>query len=196
MSNNDDIIIASKKYSKYLLEYFLLHLEHVYTLAVLITISIYFFIFRSGEKIPQDYLIVFIVICVIGFLIVLATGVYHWINNGERKKDLKNNFADSDDQKSDLIETWLKRTQFILVSLFLFTTAVICIVKLNSATFPSSISYGLAIPSLFIFLYTLFVFIWSFYYTSERSYKIGIKAQVLKPKKATDLAQNNSSNLF
>jgi len=196
MSNNDDIIISSKKYSKYLIEYFLLKLQHVYTLSVLITISVYFFMYRSGEKIPQDYLIVFIVLVIIGVVFSLFAGIHHWLKNGDRKKDLENNFADADDQKSDLIETWLKRSQFIIVSVFFLATSIICIIKLNASTFPSSMSYGLAIPSLFIFLYTLFVFVWSFYYTSERSFKVGIKSQVLKPKKATDIAQNSSTNIF
>jgi len=173
---NNSIINRSKKYSRHLVEYFLLKLDHLYILSILLTVSIFFFMYRSDEKIPQDYLIVFIILGAIGVVFSAGTGIHHWIKNGVRKKD-NFNVKSTVTGESDIVETWLKRSQFILVSIFLLALVIICAMKLNSGNIPKSMTYGLAIPSIIIFTYTLFVFVYSFYYVAARSYKVGIEQQ-------------------
>ena len=86
MSNNDDIIIASKKYSKHLIEYFLLNFQHIYIIALLLTTSIYFLIYNKNAKIPGDFLVIFAVLGIIGLIISLYVGIYHWDKNDQRIK--------------------------------------------------------------------------------------------------------------
>ena len=167
----------SKNYSKHLVEYFLLKIDHLYILGLLLTISIFFFLYRGQEKLPQTYLIEIIVLGIIGIVLCTGVGIHHWIKNRSREKDLSN--VGNLDPKSDIIETYLKMSQFIITGIFLLSVVVICAVKLNKGDIPSSISYGIAVPSLLIFLFTLFVFIYSFYYVAERTYRVGIKKSVL-----------------
>jgi hypothetical protein len=186
---NNIIINRSKSYSKHLVEYFLLKLDHLYILSILLTISIFFFMYRTDEKIPQDYLVVLIVLAAIGAVLSAGTGIHHWLKNSSRRKETLN-VKQVVTGESDILETWLKRSQFILVSAFLIAVVVICSVKLNSGNLPKSITYGIAIPSTLLFVYTLGVFIYSFYYVSARSYKVGIEEQAnqrIRTSKATEL---------
>ena len=171
------------------MEYFLLKLDHLYILSILLTISIFFFMYRTDEKIPQDYLVVLIVLAAIGAVLSAGTGIHHWLKNSSRRKETLN-VKQVVTGESDILETWLKRSQFILVSAFLIAVVVICSVKLNSGNLPKSITYGIAIPSTLLFVYTLGVFIYSFYYVSARSYKVGIEEQAnqrIRTSKATEL---------
>ena len=163
--------VDSRSYQKHLVEYFLLKLNHIYTLSILLTASIFFFMYRSNEKIPQDYLIVFIILGTIGVILSLGVGVHHWLKNGSRNKTLSNATYS---QNQDLGETWLKRSQFIITSLFLFTLVIISAVKLNNGNITKEITYGIAVTSFIIFAYTLFVFVYSFYYVAERSHKVNV----------------------
>jgi hypothetical protein len=185
---NNSIINRSKKYSRHLVEYFLLKLDHLYILSILLTVSIFFFMYRSDEKIPQDYLIVFIILGAIGVVFSAGTGIHHWIKNGVRKKD-NFNVKSTVTGESDIVETWLKRSQFILVSIFLLALVIICAMKLNSGNIPKSMTYGLAIPSIIIFTYTLFVFVYSFYYVAARSYKVGIEQQATQRIRTTEASK-------
>lgn len=187
--NNNSIINRSKSYSKHLIEYFLLKLDHLYILSILLTIGIFFFMYRSDEKIPQDYLVTLIVLSSIGAVLSGAIGIHHWIKNSYRRKETLN-VKQVVTGESDIVETWLKRSQFIIVSAFLITVSIICGIKLNSGNIPSSITYGIAIPATILFTYTLVVFIYSFYYVAARSYKVGIEEQAtqrIRTSKATDL---------
>ena len=167
----------SKNYSKHLVEYFLLKIDHLYILGLLLPISIFFFLYRGQEKLPQTYLIEIIVLGIIGIVLCAGVGIHHWIKNRSREKDLST--VGNLDPKSDSAETYLKMSQFIITSIFLLAVVVICAVKLNKGDIPKSITYGIAVPSLFIFLFTLFVFIYSFYSVAERTYKVGIRSSVL-----------------
>jgi magnesium-transporting ATPase (P-type) len=167
----------SKNYSKHLVEYFLLKIDHLYVLGLLLTISIFFFLYREGEKIPQTYLIEILVLGIIGIVLCAGVGIHHWIKNRSREKDLTT--VGNLDPKSDSIETYLKMSQFIITIIFLLAVVIICAIKINKGNISKSLTYGIAIPSLTIFLFTLFVFIYSFYSVAERSYRVGIRRSVL-----------------
>ena len=186
---NNSIVNRSKSYSKHLIEYFLLKINHLYILSILLTISIFFFMYRSDEKIPQDYLVTLIVLVAIGAVLSAGTGIHHWLKNGSRRKETLN-VKQVVTGESDIVETWLKRSQFIVVSGFLIAVVIICGIKLNSGNIPKSITYGIAVPSTLLFVYTLGVFIYSFYYVAARSYKVGIEEQAtqrIRTSNATDL---------
>ncbi len=163
--------VDSRSYQKHLVEYFLLKLDHLYILSVLLTASIFFFMYRSDEKIPQDYLIVFIVLGTIGIILTVGVAVHHWMKNGSRNKTLSNATYS---QNKDLGETWLKRSQFIITSFFLVSLVIISAIKLNAGNISKEMTYGLAVTSLIIFAYTFFVFVYSFYYVSVRSHKVNV----------------------
>jgi len=189
-SANDSIpnIVKSKssKYSKHLVEYFLLKLDHLYILALLLSISIFFFMYRGNEKLPQTYLVEFIVLGIIGIVLSCGIGIQHWLKNSSRQKDTST--VGDLDPKSEIVETWLKRSQFIIASVFLLAVVIVSAVTLNKSSMSTSISYGIAIPSLFIFCFTLFVFVYSFYFVAERTYRVGIKRSVLNSaEKASEL---------
>jgi len=167
----------SKNYSKHLVEYFLLKIDHLYVLGLLLTISIFFFLYRGDEKLPQTYLIEILVLGIIGIVLCAGVGIHHWIKNRSREKDLTT--VGNLDPKSDSIETYLKMSQFIITIIFLLAVVIICAIKLNKGNISKSLTYGIAFPSLFIFLFTLFVFIYSFYSVAERTYRVGIRRSVL-----------------
>lgn len=173
----NNIKIRSKNYSKHLVEYFLLKIDHLYILALLLSITIFFFMYRKNEKLPQTYLVEFIVLGIIGIVLSSGIGIQHWIKNTSRKKD--SSTVGDLSGTTDIVETWLKRSQFIVTGIFLLAVVIISAIKLNKGNISLSISYGIAVTSLCIFSYTLFVFIYSFYYIAERTYRVGVKSSVL-----------------
>ena len=108
----------SKNYSKHLVEYFLLKIDHLYILGLLLTISIFFFLYRGQEKLPQSYLIEIIVLGIIGIVLCAGVGIHHWVKNRTREMDLST--VGNLDPKSDSTETHLKMSQFIITSIFFF----------------------------------------------------------------------------
>ena len=186
---NGMIINESKKHSKHLVEYFLLNLSHIYILAILLTAPIFFFLYRGNEKIPQDYMVELLVLGVIGVVINGFTGIHNWIKNRVREKDLQNTGTVTN-QTKDTLESAFKLSQSAITVIFLLTLVIICAVRLNKGDFSKSMTYGLGITSLLIFGYTFFVFVYSFYNVSVRSYKSVIDKTVT----ATEPGQLKSIN--
>lgn len=185
---------ASKNYSKHLIEYFLLHLEHLYVMALLLSVAIYFFLYRGNEKMPQDYLIVFLVLGVIAIVITSFVAIHHWVKNSGRKRENGDLGKINKDGKyeGDVAETWLKRSRFILTTLYLFVLVVICGVKLNASTIPKSMTYGLGVTALILFVFTVIVFVYSFYSISARVYGKKIDQEAMRSIGGTSASQLDS----
>lgn len=157
----------SLRNSKYLTEYFFLKFQHLYTVALLLTIFIFFVLYLDSEKVPQEYLEIFIGLGALGIILPFITFIWHYKNTKQR------NIASRDArdvENQDHIEYVLKIVQHCATFITFLFTVIICGVYLNGKVMSRGISIGIVVISFITLLFTLIVFGYSFYGVSKRSY--------------------------
>lgn len=157
----------SLRNSKYLTEYFFLKFQHLYTVALLLTIFIFFILYLDSEKVPQEYLEIFIGLGALGIVLPFITFIWHYKNTKQR------NIASRDArdiEKQDHIEYVLKIIQHSATFITFLFTVIICGVYLNGKAMPRGISIGVIVISFITLLFTIIVFGHSFYNVAKRTY--------------------------
>ena len=157
----------SLRNSKYLTEYFFLKFQHLYTVALLLTIFIFFVLYLDSEKVPQEYLEIFIGLGALGIILPFITFIWHYKNTKQR------NIASRDArdvENQDHIEYVLKIVQHCATFITFLFTVIICGVYLNGKSMPKGISIGIVVISFLTLLFTLIIFGYSFYSVAKRSY--------------------------
>lgn len=152
--------------NNYMGEYFLQKIQYSFTLAILLTITIYFFVYHdSSIRIPQSDLYIFMGLILFVLILNIITFVYHVRNTVERKR------MEVTGGSSGSVETIMKWVQHVLVIGILIVVFSFSAKYSKGGSVPKNTSLAIAILALFGFVLTLIVFIWSFYGTKSRQKK-------------------------
>ena len=148
-------------------EYFLQKIQYSFTLAILLTISIYFFVYHdSSIRIPQSDMYTFMGIIIFVLILNIITLAYHVRNTVERKeKDKLERNPRVNWFFNETVWKWIQHVTAIVILLVIFSFSA---KYSKGGTVPKETSLALAIISLMGFVLTLIVFIWSFYGTNSR----------------------------
>jgi protein-S-isoprenylcysteine O-methyltransferase Ste14 len=154
----------------YMGEYFLQKIQYSFTLAILLTISIYFFVYHdSSVRIPQRDLYIFMGIILFVLILNIITFSLHVRNTVERKKK---DIATGSSGSGETIMKWIQHVAVIGILIVVFSFSA---KYSKGSSVPKNTSLTLAILSLVGVLLTLIVFVWSFYGTNSRQIKQGEK---------------------
>ena len=153
----------------YMGEYFLQKIQYSFTLAILLTIAIYFFVYHdSSVRIPQTDLYVFMGLTLFVLILNIITFIFHVRNTVTRKReDVKTGNLDRGGSWF-FNETGWKWAQHIIVIGILIVVFSFSAKYSKGGSIPKNTALALAILSIFGFVLTMVVFIWSFYGTSSR----------------------------
>jgi len=144
-------------------EYFLQKIQYSFTLAILLTISIYFFVYHdSSVRIPQKDLYIFMGIILFVLILNIITFSLHVRNTVERKKK---EVTTGSSGSSETIMKWVQHVAVIGILIVVFSFSA---KYSKGGSVPKNTSLSLAIISLVGVVLTLIVFIWSFYGTNSR----------------------------
>lgn len=150
----------------YMGEYFLQKIQYSLTLAILLTVSIYFFVYYDSDtRIPQSDLYVFMGLIIFVLVLNIITFAYHVKNTVDRKKK---DFREKSFDSSETIMKWIQHVSVIGILIVLFSFSA---KYSKGGSVPKKTSLALAILSAVGFVLTMTVFVWSFYGTSSRQKK-------------------------
>ena len=143
-------------------EYLFLHLQHIFTISILLTFSIVFGNYASADTatIPVSYRVILLSISVVSIFIIVGTTISHFINmrdrevdKGTRPNNLKELFH------GNHIEDNLKIGQHFISIIFILVVIVILGVYLNQGNMTNEQNIALTVVSVLILLFTIYVYV-------------------------------------
>ena len=142
-------------------EYLILHLQHIFTISILLTFSIVFGNYASVKTatIPIVYRETLLGISIVTLLFLIFSAYYHFkgIRSREVDKETKPNNLRTLFHGNDREDT-LKIIQHGVTIMFILAVIVIMGVYLKQGSIPEAVNYALLVFSILILIYTIYVY--------------------------------------